>query len=222
MSGTPIPPNNQRSKRRAAIDAANKIKKIVNDDALSEDTVNAKEDLRKKNRKSTAPTKNSLLFNHQDTEPSPVLSISLSSLSSIPEDFCLSESTNIGSLLSPSPFGDEDHSKYFDEELKLANEEMELEFRRHQRLVNSTGPMFLSEKTAYRLSLYSPQTSPFHATKLSLTPFASVPTTPMHVYQYRASRGSSARRTPSNAARVRRVRSTGRKRLKGVKPCQLI
>jgi hypothetical protein len=232
MSDTPVSPKNRRSKRRAAIEAASKIKKIVDDDihyehkshTLDGEAVNVNKDERKKKCTTTTQTQKSLFFNYQNADPSPSLSISNSplsfaSLSSIPEEFCLSDSTNIGSIMTSSSFnGDQTIS---------INEEIDREWRRRQRLINSTGTMYLSEKTGYRISLHSPQKSPVRATKLTFTPFACFPTTPIHVYQYRAPVTTTSHAITSSARRNhsavgRRVRASGRGKGRVIEPRQLM
>eukprot|EP00536_Pseudo-nitzschia_multiseries_P013276 jgi/Psemu1/34647/gm1.34647_g len=67
------------------------------------------------------------------------------------------------------------------------------EYRRYRRLVNSAGPMRLSNNTAHRLSKYSPNKSPIRADKLRFTPVAHIPTTPTAVYM---NRGTKLKFTP--------------------------
>ncbi len=180
--------SNRRVKRRAATEAEKKIKKIA-DDVDEEDLVIAKqhENARKKHRNEgpTTPTGKSLFFECDSVSS---FSISLPSLSSIPEGSCLSESTTLMS----------------DQDIELANKEMEREIRRQKRLINSTGTMYLSEKSAHRMSLFSPQTSPYKAIALELTPYVGLPTTPLEKYQCQSApakraSGRSARRAVSSS-----------------------
>lgn len=233
MSDTTVSPKNRRSKRRAAIEAARKIKKIVDEDIdyerkshiLDGETANVNKNERKKKRITTTQTQKSFFFNYQNADPSPSLStsnspLSFASLSSIPEDVCLSDSTNIGSIMTSLSFnGDQSIS---------INKEIDREWRRRQRLINSTGTMYLSEKSGYRLSLHSPQKSPVKATKLTFTPFACFPTTPMHVYQYRAAVAAASRASSTSAARrnhsavARRFRASGRGKGGVIEPRKLM
>lgn len=68
---------------------------------------------------------------------------------------------------------------------------MEHQRRRSLRSINSTGPMHLSYRTSYRMSLSdsSPTTSPILSTTLRFTPVAHLPTTPIP-------RSSNTRRVP--------------------------
>ena len=189
--------SNRRTKRRAAAEAEKKIKKIV-DDVDEEDLVIAKQqdNASKKHRNEgpTTPTGKSLFFECDSVSS---FSISLRSLSSIPEGSCLSESTTLMS----------------DQDIELANKEMEREIRRQKRLINSTGTMYLSGKTAYRMSLFSPQTSPYKAIALELTPYVGLPTTPLEKYQCSDRRATSS----SFARRLRRRNKEG-----SIKPRKLI
>jgi hypothetical protein len=230
---------NRRSKRRAAVDAANKIKKIADDETHFDhesqtqggDTSNSKNHGERK-RKSYATTqrKKSSYFYYEDNDPSPSFSLpnssfSLASLSSIPEGFDYLGSTNIASVMSFSSFKEEHKEEQLNSIDTAVKEELNREERRRRRLINSTGPMEMSEKTYHRLSMYSPQ-SPVHATKLCFSPFVHFPTTPMHVYQYRGSAAAAPRASTSvlrkKSALARRVRPSGSHRGRLIEPRRLI
>ena len=219
MSGPPIPPKSRRSKRMAAIEAANKIKKIAHDDLiLGEQLNNADLVLRNKKTGNDHMTpqhqQRSQFFHHQGGGyASPSLSMPLSQLSLIDENFNLSESIN--------------YYDFLEKTLNNPKDTVEREIRRQERLKNSTGPMIFSRKTEYRMSL-SPKRSPlweYIDTNLILTPFADIPTTPMHVYQYlpgTASRTLSARRRPPSSSSSSRFRSAIRRKDGRIKPRKLI
>lgn len=251
MSNAVVSTTNRRSKRRAAVVAAQKIKKIVDDDVqleresqmLHEDS-NRNQKMRKKKRITTKPSVESLFFENNEDDHSPSLSISISngslslpSLSSIPERISFSNSTNVGSIMSSPSLNDDrpiPDGSYFSDSLNIGStnsfsyEEFQEAVERYGRPVNtnSTGTMYLSKSSAYRVSLFSPQKSPARALKLNFSPFASFPTTPMHVYQYRSRvsigpQGTIGRLNRSAKAR-RRVRSSCGGKGGVIEPRQLV
>lgn len=228
MSGQPIPTERRRSKRRASIEAAKKIKKMVHEDITPAEEFEYEYESKrsKKDNKRKAPKQKSAFFHQQGHRtPSSSLAMSLSSLPAIREDVFSSRTIEVGSFMSPSPYSIEEFYELLDEELNRDNEDMEREYRRRQRLVNSTGTMYLSSNTEYRMSLYSSKRSPIYAKTLQLTPFVDVPTTPMHVYQYRpgtASRTESAQRPPPSSSSSRFRPSGIRRKFRAIKPRQLM
>jgi len=257
MSDTAVSTKNRRSKRRAAMVAEQKIKKIVDDDAhlerenktLYEESKNRDQNVRKKKRITTKQSEESLFFENKQDDLSSSLSISnnslsFASLSSIPERIRFSNSTNIGSMMSSSSLNDDrpipdglcfsdatnigsttSFSSMDEEITTYINKEIDRDERRRRRLVNSTGTMFFSKTTAYRVSLFSPTKSPPRAVKLSFSPFASFPTTPMHEYQYCARMSVGSRGTVgrlNHSARARQVRASCRGKRGVIKPRQLV
>ena len=212
----PMSPQHRRSKRRAALEAGKKIEKIFNDDTEDEhkshspdpeDPGTKQQEVKIENENDGGSPffRNAILFRSDDIEPKSDLSLSNSSLSvgsltSIPEamfSFSGSSTKALGSAMTPLVgFGSDELS---------FNYETDREEHRTRRLVNSTGTVYLSAKTGYRMSLHSPQTSPIRPTKLSFTPFVGPPTTPAHVYQYRP-RDTAA--TGSGCPSTRAVRTS--------------
>lgn len=64
----------------------------------------------------------------------------------------------------------------------MTAEKVDRQRRRSIRSLNSTGPMILSYRTSYRISMsrFSPECSPIVSTRLRFTPVAHIPTTPTH------------------------------------------
>jgi len=272
MSDVPLSLNPRRSKRKAAIDAAERIKKIVDDasfqehknDVRAEKTVDTKTDAASTSSQHSFPL----------SLPSPYMSVSdglhsFPSMTSVPEEICMTHSSFLGSYRSPSSQNedlsdfsnkqtvreccrrrelnicggqsnhdsrgefDDDHNRhersgiYGDgDQSSNGKDEICRECRRRRRLVNSNGSMRLSNLTIYRMSCFSPLKSPLHSTKLSFTPFARFPTTPMHLYQYRApvfatSRATNGGRQNSSGV-TRRIRKFACGKDGIIKPRKLI
>ncbi len=210
MPNTPVPTKEGRPKRRAAKEAAKKIKKIANDDN-HDDYIDIEDDF--------APPKSPFFVdNCLDSFDSP------SSLSIDLPSFPLSLSTNhelsLASIQEESCYSEPDSKLMSDGEIERANQEIECEIRRRRRRQNYNR-LDLSESTYLHIDLFSPSTkSPRTAVAaaLQLTPFCGIETTPSHVYRYyeggvgggTTSRRKSkrfARRQTASCSFTRRVRS---------------
>ena len=164
------------------------------------------------NRKPTveSPLQGSVFFQSNGIDLTPSLSMSNSSLSmgsltSIPEGLFSFSSSSTNILESPmnsSLFGNFNHVDGFSPPTAI-NSSAYRERRRQRRMIDNTGTTFLSSKSGYRMSMFSPELSPIRVIKLSFTPFIGLPTPPMRVYQ-RCTRATVAASAPSSTSASRK------------------